>query len=175
MAILPDRRGLNKMKVSILFLAALTLSACATSNSTDPDSMHFDIPRGSTLSLNKDLAISEGNTHAFIQSGELTTESSRNNYDINCRLNFREFGPRTIEPEDFIVTRTEDGWVWISQPSIKRFFTEVHLRSNKGTDVIKMVCQQWGGSTDRNFTVAEMEQAFGDFLTFKFATDKPAK
>lgn len=164
------------MRASIILLAALTLSACATSNSTDPDSMYFEIPVGSILSLNKPLDIPKGETHAVVQDGKTTTDNSKNYYDINCRLDMKEFGPRTIEPEDFVVTRTEDGFNWVSQPSIKRFFTEIYLSSNKSTDVIKMVCEVYGGNTDRNFTVAEMEkEALGDFFTFKFATDKAAK
>lgn len=157
------------MKVSVLFMAALALSSCATTNSTDPDSMYFKIPKGSILSLNKPLEIPKGETHAVVQNGKITTDNSKKDYDINCRLDLKEFGPRTIEPEDFIVTRTEDGFNWISQPSIKRFFTEIYLSSNKGTDVIKMVCQMYGSNTDRNFTVAEMEKdALGDYFTFKF-------
>jgi len=53
-----------------------------------------------------------------------------------------------------------------------RFYTEVYLTSNKDTDIIKMVCQIYGDSTDRNFTVAEMQEALGDFITIEYATIK---
>ena len=160
------------MKKSILLLAALTASSCASMNSSDPDSLGFSIPEGSTLSLNKKLSISHRDTHAVVQQGKETTDKDKNDYAINCRLDLKEFGPRSIEPEDFRVTRTEDGQNWISQPSILRFYTEIYLSSAKGTDIIKMVCQEYGDQTDRNFTVAEMQAALGDYFTFTFAEKK---
>jgi hypothetical protein len=138
--------------------------------SDDPNSLFFSIPEGSTLSLNKKMPISSTETHGTIQAGKVITDDEREFYDINCRLDFKKFGPRTIEPENFIVTRTEDGQNWVSQPSILRFYTEIYLKSNKDTDVIKMVCQIYGDVTDRNFTVAEMQEALGDFVTIEYTT-----
>ena len=160
------------MKKSILFLAAAIVSSCATMSSDDPGSLAFSIPEGSTLSLNKKLSISASDTHAVIQHGKETTDRDKNDYAINCRLDVKKFGPRTIEPEDFTVTRTEDGQNWISQPSIMRFYTEIYLSSDKDTDIIKMVCQEYGDQTDRNFTVAEMQTALGDYVSFTFAEKK---
>lgn len=157
------------MKKLLLLLTALTLDACASLHSDDPDSMFFSIPEGSTLSLNKPLTIPAGYTHAVIQHGKKSTDNDKYDYDINCRLDLKDFGPRTIEPENFRITRTEDGQNWISQPSILRFYTEIYLTSDKGTDIIKMVCQQYGDSIDRNFTVTEMQQALGDYFSFTFS------
>ena len=116
------------------------------------------------------MTISSSETHGTIQAGKVINDDDREFYNINCRLDFNHFGPRTIEPERFTVIRTEDGQNWISQPSILRFYTEVYLKSNKDTDVIKMVCQIYGDVTDRNFTVAEMQSALGDFVTIEYAT-----
>ena len=140
--------------------------------SDDPSSMFFKIPDGSTLSLNKKLTIPDNDTHAVIQHGKVISDRDKNDYAINCRLDVKKFGPRTLEPEDFKITRTEDGQNWISQPSIMRFYTEIYLSSDKDTDIIKMVCQEYGSQTDRNFTVAEMKTALGDYFTFTFAKDK---
>ena len=159
------------MKKIILLCIAATLSACSAMQSNDPDSMYFDIAEGSTLSLNKKLTIPANDTHAVVQLGKEIKDKDKNEYAINCRLDVKEFGVRTLEPEDFKITRTEDGQNWISHPSILRFYTEIYLRSDKGTDIIKMVCQEYGDQTDRNFTVAEMQDALGDVFTFKFATE----
>ncbi len=156
---------------SLLFCSAL-LTSCAAMHSNDPNSMFFDIPEGSTLSLNKALSISKTETHGVIQNGTQVNDDDKKDYDINCRLDFKKFGPRTIEPEKFTVTRTEDGSNWVSRPSILRFYTEVYLSSNKNTDVIKMVCQLYGDQIDRNFTVAEMQTALGDFVTFTYNTEQ---
>ena len=160
------------MKKSIPLLTAVIVSSCATMYSDDPNSLTFDIPEGSTLSLNKNLSITHSDTHGVIQGGKETTDRDKNDYAINCRLDVKEFGPRTIEPEEFKITRTEDGQNWISQPSIMRFYTEIYLSSDKGTDIIKMVCQEYGDQTDRNFTVAEMQTALGDYISFSFAEKK---
>lgn len=141
-------------------------------HSNDPDSLAFSIPKGSMMSLNKPLSISASDTHGVIQDGKDINDDDRNDYAINCRLDFKKFGPRTIEPEKFIVTRTEDGQNWISQPAIMRFYTEVYLSSKKDTDIIKMECQEYGDGTDRNFTVAEMQRALGDFISFTFNENK---
>ncbi len=156
---------MNKL---ILLTTLLFLSACAAMQSDDPDSLFFSIPKGSTLSLNKKLDIPHNETHAVIQYGKETTDNKRHDYDVNCRLNLKEFGPRTIEPENFKVTRTEDGQNWISQPSILRYYTEIYLTSDKGTDVIKMVCQEYGDQTDYHFTVEDIEVALGDYFSFTF-------
>lgn len=160
------------MKRTILLLSALATASCASMYSSDPNSLFFSVPEGSTLSLNKKLTISHLDTHAVIQRGKETTDKDKNDYEINCRLDLKEFGPRTIEPEVFKVKRTEDGQNWISQPSILRFYTEIYLSSDKGTDVIKMVCQEYGDQTDRSFTVEEIETALGDYFTFTFAEKK---
>jgi len=160
---------INKLLISC---STLLLTACASMYSNNPDSLGFSIPKGSTMSLNKKLTIPHSDTHAVIQDGETTTDHSKNDYAINCRINFKDFGPRTIKPEKFNVTRTEDGTTWVSQPSILRFYTEVYLSSNNDTDIIKMVCQEYGGPSDRNFTVAEMQSALGDYITFIFVESK---
>jgi hypothetical protein len=160
------------MKLILLTLAAFLISSCQSMHSNDPNSLFFSIPEGSTLSLNKKMTISSSNTHGTIQAGKLINDDAREFYDINCRLDFKKFGPRTIEPEEFSITRTEDGQNWISQPSILRFYTEVYLASDKDTDIIKMVCQIYGDANDRNFTVAEMQTALGDFISIKYTTVK---
>lgn len=157
---------MNKL---MLLTTLFFLSACAALHSNNPDSEFFDIPKGSTLSLNDKLDIPHNDTHAVIQYGKEIADKDRHNYDVNCRLNFKKFGPRTIEPEDFKVSRTEDGENWISQASsILRYYTEIYLTSDKGTDIIKMVCQQYGDPSDYHFTVNEIEKTLGNYLSFTF-------
>lgn len=160
------------MKLLFPAIALLSITSCQSMHSSDPDSMFFSIPAGSTLTLNDDLEITKLNTHALIQAGKVTTENKKSEYDINCRLEFKEFGPRTIKPEIFHIRRTEDGSQWVSRPNIMRFYTEVYLTSEKDTDVIKMECQTWGDGIDRNFTVTEMAEALGQLLSFKFVDKK---
>ena len=154
--------------LSTLLLSTILLTACNTTGSNDPASLKFDIPSGSTLSLNKKLDISAEHTHALIQAGKQMTQNSINEYEINCRFDVRRFGPRTINPETFTIRRTEDGSEWFSYMFIMRFYTIMYLDSEKGTDVIKVECQRWGDGIDSNFTVSEMAEALGDYFTFNF-------
>jgi len=163
------------MKLYALPTFIFVLCSCASTPSDDPDSLNFQIPPGSTLSLNRPLTISEGKTHVYIQANQQSTEKKVNRYDINCRLDFKEFGPRTIEPEVFKITRTEDGQEWYSYPNIRRFDTIVYLESDKDTDIIMLGCEYWGDRFDRHFTVAEMQQSLGDLMTFIFPNSENAE
>ena len=156
------------MIIRLIPVAMLLLASCASMHSDDPSSMRFRMPEGSTLTLNKDLAISEGHTHALLQNGKVITTAERNDYHINCRFDLRSFGPRTIKPEVFSIRRTEDGQQRVSDAGIFRFYSDIYLDSDKGTDVIKLACQVWGFGTERNFTVTEMEPVLGDYFTFSF-------
>ena len=170
-----SRRHKN-MNLKFIPVVALLLGACQTTQSTDPSLLTFKIPEGSTLSLNKELEIPEYKTHASIQAGKLTTDRKRNLYHINCRFDVNNFGPRTIKPEVFKIRRTESGQEWVAmEGGVLRFYTDVFLDSDKGTDVIKLTCQEQGDVTDRTFTVADMETALGDYFTFTFPDIKPAK
>ena len=160
------------MKLPTVFLTVFFISSCQSLHSNDPSSLFFNIPEDSTLTLNKELTISKGHTHALLQAGHSITENEKNDYDINCRLDLKAFGPRTIKPEVFKIRRTEDGQEWVSHPVILRFYTEVYLQSDKNTDIIKLECQIYGDSIDRNFTVAEMQTALGDYFSFTFPENK---
>jgi hypothetical protein len=163
------------MKHIYLPAAILMLSSCQMTQSTDPSLLSFSIPKGSTLALNKDLEIPGDKTHAMLQYGKVTTDRSRNDYEVNCRFDVKKFGPRTIKPEVFKISRTENGGNMISTAGIIRNYTDVHLVSDKGTDVIKLTCQEWAITRDKNFTVADMEKAVGDYFTFTFPQSSTAK
>jgi hypothetical protein len=156
------------MKQAALLLVSLSLFACQSMQSSDTSSFSFSIPPGSTLSLNKSLEITGGNTHALIQDGKLTTENQRNQYTLGCRIDFREFGPRTVAPEVFNIRRTEHNEGWVSRPNIYFYTTEIYLDSDKGTDIIKLVCGNWATWPSTNFSIADIEQTLGDYLSFSF-------
>jgi hypothetical protein len=62
------------MNLKFIPVATLLISACQTTQSTDPLLLTFKIPDGSTLSLNKDIEVPEYKTHAALQAGKLTTD-----------------------------------------------------------------------------------------------------
>jgi len=156
------------MKYSLPILLSLLLPACASMHSDDPSMLSFRVPGGSALALKKAIDIPAGKTHALIQSGQVITESNRNQYDLSCRLNFREFGPRTIEPEVLTIRRTEHREGWESRPNIYFYSSEIFLDSAKGTDIINMECGRWAVPPSFNFSFADMQQTLGDIVTFQF-------
>ena len=163
------------MKIPILLLASLILSACQSMHSNDPSQLSFRVPAGSTLSLNKAVEIPAGKTHVYVQSGRVGAESDGNLYDLGCRLNFKAFGPRTVNPEVFNIVRTADREGWESRPNIYFYSTEVFLASEKNTDVISMLCRTWAVPPSFNFSYADMEQTLGNYFTFAFNFPAPAK
>ena len=160
------------MNMKTIPSVVLLLTACQGTQSHDPALLTFRMPEGSTLTLNKVLEIPAGNTHALLQFGELTTESRSNLYEVSCRFDVRSFGPRTIEPEIFRIRRTEDGQRRASDAGIWVFFSEIHLDSDKGTDVIMLRCQTWGYGMNWHFSVSDVQTTLGDYFTFTFP--KPA-
>ena len=164
------------MSIKLIPFAILLLSSCQTTQSTDPSQLTFKIPDGSTLSLNNNLEIPADKTHATLQFGKVTTDKERNDYKLNCRFDVKEFGPRTVEPEVFSIRRSESGQEWISQAAgLLRNYTDVFLDSNKGTNVIKLTCQEQGYAKDGTFTISEMETAVDDYFTFTFPGSKPTE
>jgi len=164
------------MNLKFIPVAVLVLGSCQTTQSTDPTLLTFKIPDGSTLSLNKDLKVPEYKTHAALQAGKLKTDRDIDLYQLNCRFDVKEFGPRTIKPEVFKIRRTESGQEWIAmEGGLLRYYTDVFLNSDKGTDVIKLTCQEQGDVTDKTFTISDMETAVGDYFTFTFPGSKPTE
>lgn len=143
--------------------------------SDDPSLLSFRIPEGSKLALEQAIEIPDGQTHIMIQSGKLITESRRNQYELSCRVNFRQFGPRTVEPEVFSIRRTEHGEGWESRPNFYFYTTEIFLDSDKGTDIIKMECTTWAVPPSTNFSIADIGTTLGDYFTFKFSSPESPK
>lgn len=158
----------NKLKQILIIAISILVSSCQSLHSNDPSSIAFDIPDGSTLSLNKNLPVDEGNTHTIIQGGKVTTEKSKDLYSISCRLEMKAFGPRTVNPDTFEIRRTEDGQEQASGPYIVRYYTEVYLYSDHNSDIIKLVCSVWADKLDGSFPVSEMQKALGGYFSFSF-------
>lgn len=99
------------MKRLLLLLLPLFLSACAQQAvvSDDPDYPYNLPPVGSTLVLKKQVTVPAGEVRIFLQYGELFRKSDFDRYEPSCSLELRKLAdvPRTIEPDQFIVTRVQ--------------------------------------------------------------------
>jgi len=160
-------KGMRSTRPWLLLCAAL-LSGCQMPGSTDPDSIWFSIPKGSKLILHKELTIPAGRAHIMLQHG--TAATAANEWDVNCRFEVRDLGPRVIHPDTFLITRYSSQRAWVNQPTLMRFYMEFHLQSESQADIMPMVCQYWSDPLQgRPVTVQEVEEALGDYFTFEFA------
>jgi hypothetical protein len=161
------------MKKLFLALLALTLAACHSAASRDVNSPSFTIPRGSSLTLHKELPIPERQRHVKLQHGKPV--SGVDGFKANCQMRVYDLGVEAIRPDRFQIARTGEGREWESRPYVLRFFRVLHLESETQPWVIKLICQRlddpgWG----RNVSVPEMREAVGDYITFEFPAE-PAR
>ncbi len=156
------------MKVSILALVMILQASCQSLHSTDPTSLSFNIPNGSTITLNKNLPIERGNTHVIIQNGKVVTDKDKDLYNLSCSFEMKAFGPRTINPDTFKIRRTEDAQQQASGPATLRYSTEIYLFSDHNSDIIKLVCSVWGDRLEGSFPVSEIQKTLGDYFSFAF-------
>ena len=155
-------------QVGWLLVCAFLLSGCQTAGSTDPASIAFRIPTGSKLVLHKELTIPEGRSHIMLQHGQVA--NAANEWDVNCRFEVRDLGPRAIHPDSFLITRYSSQRAWVNQPTLMRFYKEFHLQSETQPDIMPMVCQDWADPMmGRPVTVQEVEEALGGYFSFEFA------
>jgi hypothetical protein len=99
------------MKRLLLMLLPLLLSACAQQAmvNDDPDYAYNLPPVGSTLVLKKPVTVPAGQVRVFLQRGEVFSKADFDRYEPSCSLELRKLAdvPRTIEPEQFIITKVQ--------------------------------------------------------------------
>jgi hypothetical protein len=148
-------------------IAAL-LAGCQTVGTKDTSSINFRIPGGSKLVLNRELTIPAGVAHVVFQQGE--PGPAANEFEVNCRFEVRDLGPRVIQPDSFLITRWSSQREWVNQPSILRFYMDIHLQSEHQADIMPMTCQVWSYPLiGRPVTIRQVQEALGSYFTFEFA------
>ena len=149
-------------------LLTLLLAGCQTTATTDVNSIWFKIRPGSRLVLNQPVEIPAGEAHRDLQNGRLS--GGVDEYTVNCSLVIENLGPHTVHSDNFLITDASDSSEWISQPDIMRFYKELRLKSDQQPEVLKLVCQEWAGPLQgRPVSVGEIQQAVGDYFSFRFA------
>jgi len=173
------------MRALVLVGLTLLLSACQTfqGNQASP---YFVVPKGSTLTLNRDLSIPPDRPGVYLQLGKQSdTLGPINQYTPYCRFELRSLSdtPRTVRPEKFMITRVHQETPLAGVPSGFRlarvsseatgepayyiFATLLDLHSDTQPDVYRLDCRhyQYPFVTARHLSVDEIRQALGDTLT----------
>ncbi len=155
------------MKVFVVLAVLWLLAGCETTGSTDPGSIRFKIPPGSRLVLNQLLEIPAGRAHLMLQHGAAATAAGV--FDVGCRFEVKDLGPRTIQPEAFVIRSMASGREWINHPHTMQFYKVIHLQSAMQADILPMKCSyEDGPHFGRPVTVAQIQEALGNIFTFEF-------
>ena len=147
-----------------LLLGAGLLAGCQTTSSTDPDSVWYELPKGSKLVLNQDLEIPAGQAHVIVQNARAGTSAYK--LEVMCRFEVKQLGPRTIHPDTFLITGVSQGRRWVNEPSTMLFFKVLHLQSEQQQDILPMRC----GYTDdpllgRPVSISQIRETLGSVFT----------
>jgi hypothetical protein len=156
------------MKALYLAVIGMILAGCQSLASDDRSSIWFRMPPGSQLVLHRELDIPAQRAHIMLQHGQPLTSASE--FDVACRFEVRDLGPRTIRPDTFLITGYSSQREWVNYPYSKRYYKTLRLKSEHQSGILPMVCGYsdwpWHG---RPVTQAEIEEALGDYFSFRFA------
>jgi hypothetical protein len=151
-------------KIILLLLAAGLLVGCQMTRSTNPDSIWYELPKGSKLVLNQDLEIPAGQAHTIVQDAKTGTSAYK--LGVMCHFEVEQLGPRTIHPGTFQITEVTQGRQWVNEPSTMLFYTDLHLQSEQQQDILPMRC----GYTDYPLlggpvTIEQIRETLGSHFT----------
>ena len=149
--------------IPLLFAAAL-LAGCQTTSSTNPDSIWYELPKGSKLVLNQELEIPAGQAHTIVQNAKAGTSAFM--LDVMCRFEVEQLGPRTIHPDTFLITEVAQGRQWVNEPSTMLFYKDLHLQPEQQRAILPMRC----GYTDdpllgEPVTIEQIRETLGSVFT----------
>lgn len=179
-------------RLLVMFLVPL-LSACAQHAmvNNDLDYPYNLPPVGSTLTLNRAVSIPAGEVRVFLQHGEVFRKSDFDRYEPSCSLELRKLAdvPRSIEPDQFIVTKvqrlmqqvvdnkgTPSGLMKVGSDNISGKPMVVHgyhlwLGSENQPDVMRMTCRGFFDDINRAEppSLNDVMKSLGDFAELKLA------
>ncbi|MEZ5542082.1 MAG: hypothetical protein R3F42_08565 [Pseudomonadota bacterium] len=131
----------------------------------DPDSIWFRLPSGTRLVLNRPLTIPANSAHVMLQHG--IALPGANSTEVACRFSVRELGPRTIQPDTFLITGYSSQQEWEHYPHTKRYYKTIRLRSERQPGVLPLVCEYFDWPLyGRPVTQTQIEAALGGYFSF---------
>jgi hypothetical protein len=144
----------------------LMLAGCQSMATDDRSSIWFRMPSGSELVLNRALTIPAQRAHIMLQHGMVVAAASE--FEVACRFEVRDLGPRTIQPDTFLITGYSSQQEWENYPHTKRFYKTIRLESRQQSGIMPMVCEYYDWPlSGRPVTQARIEEALGDYFSFR--------
>jgi hypothetical protein len=155
------------MKVLHIIATGIILAGCQSLASDDPGSLWFRMPSGTELVLNRALTIPAQRAHIMLQHGKPSQAASQ--FDVACRFEVKELGPRTIQPDTFLVTGYSTQERWENYPNTKRYYKVIRLESKQQPGIMTMVCEYYDYPIrGRPVTLVQIQEALGDYFSFRF-------
>jgi hypothetical protein len=155
------------MKALYVVAMGLILSGCQSMASNDHRSIWFKMPAGTELVLNRALTIPAQRAHIMLQHGKAGGGASQ--FEVACRFEVRDLGPRVIQPDTFLITSYSGQEEWENYPHTKRFYKTLRLQSQQQSGIMPMVCEYFDWPlSGRPVTLAQIEAALGDYFSFRF-------
>jgi hypothetical protein len=155
------------LKALYVMTLGVLLGACQSVATNDPGSVWFRIPPGAELVLHRPLSIPAQRAHVMLQRG--TAAGAASEFEVACRFEVRDLGPRLIQPDTFLITGYGSQREWENYPHTMRYYKSFRLKSRHQSGIMPMVCEYydwplWG----RPVTQAQIEEALGDYFSFRF-------
>jgi hypothetical protein len=155
------------MKALFMMVTGLLLAGCQSMASDDPGSIWFRMPPGTELVLNHALTIPAQRAHIMLQHGKVTSTASE--FDVACRFEIKDLGPRTIQPESFHITGFSGQEEWVNHPHTRRYYKTIRLQSSRQAGIMPMVCEYYDYPIrGRPVTLSQIQEALGDYFSFRF-------
>lgn len=155
------------MKILYMMVTSLMLAGCQSMASDDPGSFWFRMPSGTELVLNRPLTIPAQRAHIMLQHGKPSQAASE--FEVACRFEVKDLGPRTIQPDTFLITGYNTQEDWENYPHTKRYSKIIRLESRQQPGIMPMVCEYYDYPIrGRPVTLTQIKEALGDYLSFKF-------
>ncbi|MDX1698407.1 MAG: hypothetical protein R3308_08980 [Thiohalobacterales bacterium] len=147
-------------------VTGLVLAGCQSMATDDPASIWFKLPAGTQLVLQRELTIPADRAHVMLQHGSVLPAAS--SYEVACRFEVRDLGPRTIQPDTFHITGYSNQREWFNHPHTMRYYKTIRLASEHQPDIMPMVCEYLDYPLyGRPITHLQVEEALGDIFTFR--------
>jgi len=181
------------MKQILLTAMALLLISCATPHYEKKSGFLSDTPAGSTLKVNKPLAISANEVTASLQFGKKVRLHQVNKWEPYCELAVHSLSPqeKQIPAVDFRITRVvrdqepytrlkksrrqmiasvDDNFAYLYDDSNYTWLlkTYLYLESNDFPDIHRLVCGQvWDGYTTKRLHLSQFAKAVDNYLSIE--------
>lgn len=177
-----------RTSIPLFLLTLLILTACQMPPITDREnSPYYEIPTGSTLTLNQPITIPEGLASMYMQDGVIKPLELIDEYYPHCifEVNNITVEKQTIEPDTFTIYRMElDEEVVSIQPypiaglrkvsgiSYFEYITTLYLKSDKQPNVLRLTCLHREDLSDnlQHLTVSQIRKVIKGIFSLRLNT-----